>query len=270
MLVGVIAGPLFDAGYFSILISIGSFLLVFGLMMTSLSTEYYQIILAQGICAGMGTGFLFLPSVALLPQYFRRKRALANGIAASGSSIGGVLYPIIFHRLQGDIGFAQATRVLGYLALATCIFSISVMRLRFVPQQRRALLDLSAFKELSYTLFCLSCFLGFLGFYNFLVYIQPYAIEKGIVDENLGFYLLAILNAASTLGRIAPNLVADYVGALNILLPVLAITAALAYCWAAVHTTAGIIAISALYGFFSGGFCISDCTLPGVYEQGSS
>ncbi|KAL7800587.1 major facilitator superfamily domain-containing protein [Trichoderma afarasin] len=254
MVVGVISGPLFDAGYFYALLPTGTFLVVLGTMMTSLSTKYYQIMLAQGICVGIGAGFLFVPSVAILPQYFKNKRALANGIAASGSSIGGVLFPIIFHQLEVQIGFPWATRTIGFLSLATCAISIGVMRLRFRTQEKRALLQLSAFNEAQYSLFCLACFLGFLGFYNFLVYVQPYAIETGIVDVNLGFYLIAILNAASTFGRVGPNFVADHAGSLNVLFPALAITATLAYCWAAVHTTSGIIALSALYGFFSGGF----------------
>ncbi|RFU76400.1 major facilitator superfamily domain, general substrate transporter [Trichoderma arundinaceum] len=254
MVVGVISGPLFDAGYFYALLPTGTFLVVLGMMMTSLSTKYYQIMLAQGICVGIGAGFLFIPSVALLPQYFQRRRALANGIAASGSSIGGVLFPIMFRQLETKIGFPWATRTIGLLSLATCAISIGVMRLRFQTQEKRALLQLSAFREAQYSLFCLACFLGFLGFYNFLVYVQPFAIETRIVDADLGFYLVAILNAASTFGRFGPNFVADYTGSLNILFPALTITAILAYCWAAVNSTSGIIALSALYGFFSGGF----------------
>jgi nitrate/nitrite transporter NarK len=40
-------------------ILIGSFLHVFGLMMTSLSKKYYQIILSQSICSALGCSFLF-------------------------------------------------------------------------------------------------------------------------------------------------------------------------------------------------------------------
>ena len=44
--------------------------------------------LAQGLIVGLGFGCLFVPSVAIIPGYFSKKRALAVGIAASGSSVG--------------------------------------------------------------------------------------------------------------------------------------------------------------------------------------
>jgi MFS family permease len=86
--VGVLTGPAYDAGYFNHLAWTGLFLVVFGYMMLSFCTQYWQVMLAQGLAVGFGTACLFIPSVAILPQYFLKKRALANGIAASGSSMG--------------------------------------------------------------------------------------------------------------------------------------------------------------------------------------
>lgn len=254
MLIGVISGPLFDAGYFQILLLGGSFLIPFGLMMTSLSSQYWQFMLAQGICIGLGCGMLFVPSVAVLPQYFRHKRGLANGIAASGSSIGGVIYPIMFRQLQQQVGFSWATRTLGFVSLGTCCISLAVSRMRFKPTEKRALIQLSAFKELQFDLFCLATFLGFLGFYNFLFYVQPWAIQTGILDENLGFYLVPMLNAASTFGRVTPNMLADYTGPINILTPAATVTCILAFGWIGIKSSSGIIVLTILYGFFSGGF----------------
>ena len=88
MIGGIAAGPLYDYGYMKALVLAGSFLVVFGMMMTSICTKYWQIILAQGIIVGIGNGLLFVPSIALLPTYFTARRALAMGIAAAGSSIG--------------------------------------------------------------------------------------------------------------------------------------------------------------------------------------
>ena len=39
----------------------GSFLHIFGLMMTSISTKYYQIFLSQAVCSAIGCSFLFYP-----------------------------------------------------------------------------------------------------------------------------------------------------------------------------------------------------------------
>ena len=61
---------------------------VFGMMMTSIATEYWQIMLAQGISVGLGSGCMFVPSVAIIAQYFSTNKALATGIAATGSSFG--------------------------------------------------------------------------------------------------------------------------------------------------------------------------------------
>ncbi|KAL7922894.1 putative MFS monocarboxylate transporter [Trichoderma austrokoningii] len=240
LFVGIITGPLFDAGYLYILLPFGSCMVAFGYMMTSLGTEYYQIMLAQGLCVGIGTGCLFVPAVAVLPQYFQRKRALANGIAATGASISGV-------------GFLWATRALGFVCFGTCAISIAVMRIRTSPKQRLALLQLSAFKELEYSLFCVAMFFGFLGFYNFLSYVQPWAMQERLVsnsNNNMGFYLVPMVNAASTVGRLAPNFLADLWGPLNILSPAAGVTAILAFCWIAVHSTAGIIVLTLLYGGF--------------------
>jgi hypothetical protein len=48
-MIGIVSGPLVDAGYIRSLTIIGSFLTVFGLMMASLATEYYQVCSSSSI-----------------------------------------------------------------------------------------------------------------------------------------------------------------------------------------------------------------------------
>ena len=84
----VIAGPLYDRGWLRTLLCAGSSLVVFGMIMTSICNQYWQLVLAQGLVVGAGNGCLFIPSIAVLPAYFERRRALALGIAAAGSSVG--------------------------------------------------------------------------------------------------------------------------------------------------------------------------------------
>jgi MFS family permease len=103
LVVGAMTGPLYDAGYFRSLLFVGTFLLVFGQMMVSLCTEYYQVLLAQAFCMGIGCACLFIPSVAILSTYFTTKIALAVGLAASGSSLGEPPSPISFFSLEKQI-----------------------------------------------------------------------------------------------------------------------------------------------------------------------
>ena len=83
-----IVGPFFDVGYLRILLAIGTFFLVFGMMMLSLCTSFWQVFLAQGLAVGIGLGCLFLPSVAVIPHHFTTKKSVAVGIASAGGSVG--------------------------------------------------------------------------------------------------------------------------------------------------------------------------------------
>lgn len=61
VLQGVIVGKLHDRYGPRYLILGGTILHVFGLMMASLSTEYYQILLSQGVLSSIGASALFQP-----------------------------------------------------------------------------------------------------------------------------------------------------------------------------------------------------------------
>jgi MFS family permease len=84
----VVVGPVFDVGYLKTLLVLGTFLTVLGIMCTSVCKEYWQFVLAQGVCTGLGTTCFFVPSISIIPGYFIKRRALATGLAATGSSIG--------------------------------------------------------------------------------------------------------------------------------------------------------------------------------------
>ena len=61
------------------------------------------------------------------------------------------------------IGFGWATRVIGFMALALLSISMSVMRVRVFPKEKRALFDLSAWKEPTFVFFTAAFFFGFVG-----------------------------------------------------------------------------------------------------------
>ncbi|KAJ1557436.1 hypothetical protein HK405_016032, partial [Cladochytrium tenue] len=213
---GLLSGPLYDRGYLRALVAVGSVLLVFGFMMLSISTTYWQALLAQGFCVGIGGGLIFMPTMAVLPSYFRTRLGLAVGLAASGSSLGGVIYPIIFYRLIDVVGFGWSVRAIGFLLLATQLVPVLFLRMRAPPSNKpREILDWSAFSDGPYVAFTLSGLVGFIGLYVFLFYISFFATATGIASDEMSFYIVPILNAASVLGRIIPNAISDITGPFN-------------------------------------------------------
>ncbi|KAF3007454.1 hypothetical protein E8E13_004220 [Curvularia kusanoi] len=252
--VGALTGPIYDAGYFRELLLFGSFMLVFGQMMLSLCSSYWQVLLAQAFCIGIGTGALFVPSVAILSTYFSTRIGMAIGIAAAGSSFGGVIYPIVFHNLLPKIGFAWTTRVLGFIILATMVVPCTCMRVRVLPAKSRSLLDLQAFRIPAYSFQVAGFFCGFMGLYMPFFYAQVYALETHLTNPNLAFYLLAIMNSTSVFGRIIPNVFADRLGPFNVVIPCCLVSAILCVCYIPVDSSAGICVLMAFYGFFSGSF----------------
>lgn len=98
-------------------LAIGTFFTVFGVMMASLSTQYYQFFLSHGVCTGIGIGLTFLPIVGLPNQWFNKRRALAVGLAIGGSSVGGVVWPVMVNELlnRDDVGYAWTMRAVGFV-----------------------------------------------------------------------------------------------------------------------------------------------------------
>jgi predicted MFS family arabinose efflux permease len=137
--------------------------------------------------------------------------------------------------------------------LATFIISLAVMRMPVLPTQKRKLCDVSAFRETPFNLSTLGLLFGFMGIYIPFFYIQSYAIQDGISIDT-SFYMLSILNASSTFGRIIPNIIADRIGPLNMIIPGALMTCVLAFGWIGIHSSAGLIVFCVLYGFSSGVF----------------
>lgn len=201
LLIGAFTGPVFDRGYLRHLLIVGSLLIVFGHMMLSLTHTFWQALLAQGFVIGIGGGCLFVPAVAIMPTYFSTRIGLAIGLAASGSSTGGIIYPIMFERLLRLVDYPWAVRILGFTALATLLVPIAVMKMRVKPGKVRALIDWTAFTDWPYVTFVLGCMIGFCGLYVGFFYTSFYGQATGVTNETLSFYLVPILNAGSVFGR---------------------------------------------------------------------
>ncbi|KAF7535961.1 hypothetical protein G7054_g4974 [Neopestalotiopsis clavispora] len=222
--------------------------------MTSICHQYYQVLLAQGICIGIGVGLIFIPSVALLSTYFNSKLALANGLAAAGSGLGGILYPIMFHKLNDQIGFGWTVRTIGLVMFSTLLIPIALFRVRVVPSKQRKLLDVTALRVPAYLTFVFGGLITFISLNIPFFYIQYFAISTGLSDDEVGFYLLSVITTGSVIGRVLPNFLANRINPFYIVSICTVICGGLMFALIDLSSFGGIVVIALLYGFFSGAF----------------
>ncbi|PQE17841.1 MFS monocarboxylate transporter protein [Rutstroemia sp. NJR-2017a WRK4] len=177
----------------------------------------------QGIVVGLGCGCLFVPSVAILPSYFSKRKSLAMGIGASRSSLDEAETVYRRHYLPCNFSETPATNRLSLDDASHSFYHAGHLSTSFGPNEdaTEALFSMGAHRPWCLARASLPTFwywpiLHIYGTLCSIFYVQTYVIQQGIMSENLGFYLLAILNAGSLFGRIILNHLADKVGPLNV------------------------------------------------------
>ncbi|KAF8963174.1 MFS general substrate transporter [Flammula alnicola] len=254
---GAVSGKLFDAGYFRALEIIGGTIITASLFLLSLvkPQQYYQVFLSQGIGMGLGLGLTFVPSASIAVHHFKRRRALATGMALSGGAMGSVVFPIMINHLIPSVGFAKAVRysaciVLGCLVLGNCLVRTAYPKKD--PSEKISKPDIKGFfSDPPYMCANLGALIANFGIFFPLIYLQLYAIQHNI-NPNLAFYSIAIVNGVGVLGRVGGNHLADLYGPFNVFIPCTIINSALIFAVFGVKTEASLIAFSVIFGLVSG------------------
>lgn len=251
--IGVFAGPLFDMGWIRPMVFCGSFLTVFGMFMTSISHSYYQVFLAQGVCVGFGSGLTYVPTLAVVSKYFTTRRPIAIGAGAVGSSVGGVIFPIMFRKLQPQIGFGWTVRSLSFINLAFAVIACIILSGHAgQTRQARSLIDTAAFRSTVFVQWTLALFLLYLAYYVPLFFIVSYSRYGLGTGEDFAFYMLAVVNGSSVIGRTVPYLLGQRVKPLYTLIFSSLLGVILLFSWIAIHTRAAFVVWCVLWGFVAG------------------
>ncbi|KAL1899622.1 hypothetical protein Cpir12675_001393 [Ceratocystis pirilliformis] len=251
---GVLGGPVFDLYGPRWMMTAGCILLTLGVMMTSLATEYWQFIMSLSILTGIGTSLVFTPSFAAPGHWFLRRRGLATGVAATGGSVGGIIFPLMLQQLIPKIGFQWSLRVLGFIIFSLSFTASLLVRSRLPPlPDSNVWPDTRIFKQAPFTLLTLSSMLMELSLFVPITYISSYAVDMGL-GTGLSYKLVAILNAGSFFGRALAGFVADVVGRFNTL--AFCIFACFVSCVAlwlpAGNSVALLIVFAVIFGIASG------------------
>lgn len=232
----------------------GTFIHVFGLMMASLSHEFYQFLLAQGICSAIGASLIFSPSMSCMATWFYKRRGLAMGLTAAGSSIGGVVFPIIVARMIPLVGFGWTMRVCAFLILVLIVIANLTVKSRIKPMRRKVSFSdfVKPWKEIPFLLVGLGTFFYMWGFFLPITFIVRDASANGM-SLSMSRYLVSLLNAGSFLGRTVPGLIRDKFGRINtMILMCLCTTILVLALWIPTSSAPAFIVFSVLIGISTG------------------
>ena len=240
--------------------------------MVSLSTEYYQFFLAQAIVASAGSSAVFNSCMASLVSWFSKRRAAAFGIMVSGSSLGGVVLPIMMTHLIDRIGFPWMMRTMAFIFLALLCVTCATVKSRLPPRPRpfRAMEYVESLKDMRLAVSVVGFFLFmwgmFLPFNYALLQAQAAGTSKTLIPYllpilnavryvTLVLLLFVILTSCSIFGRIVPGIIADRFGRFNVMIIITYLSAIFCLAvWIPVNNTAGILVFMIIFGFSSGAF----------------
>lgn len=194
---GPVIGGLFDRYGPRHLLLVGSLMHVFGLMMASISTTYYQFLLSQGVCSAIGVAAVFLSAIGCVSGWFDKRRGAAFGILATGSSIGGVIFPIMLNSLISKIGYGWAMRTSAFLIGAMLIIANLTVRVRVQrpPAKLSAEQLRQPFREIPFLALLAGLSLVPFGLYTPINYLPTVAIRDHMA-KSLAQNLVTFYNAA--------------------------------------------------------------------------
>ena len=175
----------------------------------SFTHKIWQLFLTQGVCFGFGMGFLFVGSVGVVPQWFTKKRSLANGFGTAGSGIGGLMYSLATEAMIRKLGVEWAFRILGILAFVVNFICALLMkdRNKAIGASQLAF-DYRLFKRLEFLLTLGWGFFSMLGYIVLLFSLPNYALTIGLTSSQ-GSVIGALLNLGQGLGRPVVGIFSD-------------------------------------------------------------
>ena len=161
-------------------------------------------------------GFLFVGSVGIIPQWFVKRRSLANAVAAGGSGLGGLIYSLAAQRIIDTLGLSWAYRIIGI-----CAFAVNVVASNLIRDRNKAIgsrnvaFDWQLLKRPEFMLFQGWGFLSMLGYCVVLFSLPTNATSLGL-SASQGSILGALVSLGQMLGRPLMGLASDRFGRINI------------------------------------------------------
>ncbi|KAK6216046.1 hypothetical protein LQW54_003820 [Pestalotiopsis sp. IQ-011] len=128
LFLGIQIGPIFDVYGDAALAPVGYIIYIPVFFLLAQCQEYWHFMLTLGVLGGVGAGILSVVGVGVIGKCFTRRRGLAMGCALTGSSVGGVVMPLMLRSLLPNLGWAWSMRIVAFLMAAALLGGVMCLR----------------------------------------------------------------------------------------------------------------------------------------------
>ncbi|XP_070553721.1 monocarboxylate transporter 12-like [Ptychodera flava] len=100
---------------------VGATLLTVAMVASAFAQSFAQLMVTFGILHAIGLVGIYIPSQAMVAQYFHKRYGLANGLSSFGASIGIMTFPLLIEALIQQYGWHGAFLVIAGFAANTFV-----------------------------------------------------------------------------------------------------------------------------------------------------
>lgn len=193
----------------------GSALQCVGYVGASFARKTVHLYITQGALVGCGIGLMIVPMMAILSQWFSRKRSVANGISSAGSGIGGVAFSWGTSSMIKTLSLPWALRATGLITLAANVIAILLIRDRnhhIKPTQLA--FDLTLLRQYNVVLLLLWAFVTMFGYIALLFSLSDFALSIGLSSDE-ATDIVGFLNLGTAIGRPIIGIISDRFSRVN-------------------------------------------------------
>lgn len=220
------------------LMTIGAGMIASGFLLFTVATSMIHVLLIYGVCMALGSILLGpIACTALLARWFTRRRGLAMGLAASGSALGGLLFPPLLQTLIDGYEWRTAFQLIALIIVLLTVPLIllfvvdrptaaqSIVEQAIIEQpvdgderqsevapvvQDTAQTRVSPYKERNFWLLALVIGTAFCGPMALVSNMMQVASEKGIGGTEAA-WLISVYAGACLVGKLMTTFIVDHV-----------------------------------------------------------
>ncbi|KAJ9087660.1 hypothetical protein DSO57_1030965 [Entomophthora muscae] len=220
-----------------------------GLLLSSFSFSFWQVIITQGIMVGCGTCLVFYTASTISLPWFRLRRRIPIALNALAIGLGGVVYAFIY---STSLDSRTSLRISAAMVLFPSIIVTPFLKKRMPSLVRERVVDFSRLRDFRMLGLLIVCFLTSLSFlmpFNvFIIFSDDYSLSQAELTR-----LIAAICGGLALGGTVLPFLSIYLGIINTMLSSLFFVGLMGLTvWLFNTDFIALAAFAILHGMFSG------------------